>query len=266
MFDNHAPTRTVLIVDDEYVPRSLESIALEGTGRYHTLEAGNALDALAALDTQHCDCLIVDQDMPDMSGPELVRMVRRKMHYRDLPVMLVLPDGAADEALAANYPGVNRVIGKPLNPWDLARQIDQLTGADDNSDRVLSIESLLKGFPYPTMVLDADHRVILANGTFYETTGTGIGRCYVHCMHEMHEDRAVPSDCPLKHCIQTGLPCERVIETTLGTMRISVYPLATRAGGRDQLFLHVTQPVVEQADELTADARAAGSRSSGRPA
>lgn len=246
MFDNHAPTHTVLIVDDEYVPRNLESIALEGTGRYYTLEAGNALDALAALDTRHCDCLVVDYEMPDMSGPELVRMVRRKIEYRDLPVVLVLPDGAPDAALMQSYPGVDRVIAKPLDPWDLARQIDQLTGAGDNSDRVLSIESLLKGFPYPTMVLDADHRVVLANGVFYEATSTGIGRCFVHCMQEMHADRSIPADCPLEHCVQTGLPCERVVETTLGAMRVSVYLLATRAGGRDQLFLHVTQPVTEQ--------------------
>jgi CheY-like chemotaxis protein len=56
MFDTHVPTKRVLIVDDEYVPRSLESFALEGTGRYYTFEAANATDALTALSGEQFDC------------------------------------------------------------------------------------------------------------------------------------------------------------------------------------------------------------------
>lgn len=243
MFDRHAPTHTVLIVDDEYVPRSLESIALEGTGRYYTLSTGNAVDALEALSQSECHAAIVDFEMPDMTGLELIEHIRRSRGNGDLKVVLVMPEGTSAAELAAAYAGVDRVIGKPIDPWSLVRELDELTGATDNSDEVLSIESLLKGFPYPTMILDSEHNVVLANGEFYKQTGTGIGSCYVHCMEEMHDDHAVPGNCPLEESVRTGRSVERDVRTVMGDMRVSVYPLPTRAGGKDRLFLHVTMPV-----------------------
>lgn len=242
MFDSHAPTQMVLIVDDEYVPRSLQSMALEGTGRYRTVETGNAADALGALSEQHFDCAVVDYAMPDMTGPELVKSIRHTRGQRGLKIVMLLPEQGGI-GVDSNVAGVEKLLMKPVNPWELASAVDSLTGAPNNSASVLSIESLLRAFPYPAMVLDSNHRVILANGTFYEQTGTGIGSCYVHCMEEMHEDGQTPHHCPLEECLRTLKPAEQLVQTVMGDMRVTVYPLPTRAGGSDQLFLHVTAAV-----------------------
>ncbi len=244
MFDTHAPTHRILIVDDEFVPRNLESIALESTGRYYTVEAGNGADAITALSGETCDCAIIDLAMPDMTGLELVRLIRQNRANRDLPIVLVLPEGLEPGEAPKHYPGVTKVIAKPFDPWDLSRLVDMLVGTMDNSENVLSIEAVLRGFPYPTMILDAYHHVVLANGAFYEATETGVGACYVYCNQEMHEDGQVAQGCPLDECATTGKPAERMIGTVMGDMRVSVYPLATKVGNGDRLFLHVTQPWV----------------------
>lgn len=218
-------------------------MALEGTGRYYAVEAGSGADALTLMTGEKFDCVVVDFSMPDMSGVELIEQVRADPANEGIPIVLILPEGARAEANAWSATGASRVIAKPFEPWDLARVLDGLTGALNGSDHILSVEAVLRGFPYPTMILDGEHRVLLANGAFYQATGTGVGECYVYCMQQMHEDEQVPGACPLEECARTGKPAERRISTKLGAMRVSVYPLSTRTSVGDPLYLHVTQPV-----------------------
>jgi CheY-like chemotaxis protein len=243
MFDTHVPTHRVLIVDDEFVPRSIESFALEGTGRYYAVEAGNAADALTLLEDDDYDCAVIDLSMPDMSGIELITLIRRQLAYRNLPIVLVLPEGSPTDGDQPAFPGPTHLLAKPFQPWDLARLLDSLTGDIENSEHILSVEAVLRGFPYPTMILDAEHHVLLANGAFYDSTGTGIGDCYIMCNEQMHEDSQVPFTCPLDRCAHTHEPAEETIDTVLGKLRTSVYPLAISTGAGEQLYLHVTQPV-----------------------
>lgn len=242
MFDTHAPTHRVLIVDDELVPRGLESLALESTGRYYTIEARNGVDALTAMTGEKYDCAIIDLAMPDMSGDELVRMIRRDSENRDLPIVLVLPEGTLPGSGTKDHPGVTKVIAKPFDPWHLAQLVDSLTGAVSDPQHVLSVEAVLRGFPYPTMILDAKHHVILANGPFYEKTDTGVSECYVYCNEHLHDDEKVPFDCPLEEAIRTGAPVEHDVDSVMGRLRVAVYPLENHVGAGTQLFLHVTQP------------------------
>jgi CheY-like chemotaxis protein len=239
-FASRTPAHRILIVDDQLIPRSLEGFALEGTGRYLADEVSNAADALALLSQQDYECAIIDADMPDMSGAELIRLIRERRGRRFVPVVLVLPAGSSTDLDSLE---ATRVIVKPFEPWDLARLLDSLTGASaSDGQHVLSVEAVLKAFPHPTMILDADHHVILANGSFYESTLSGIDECYVYCADKLHEGAAVPTSCPLDECVRTGCAAESIIETVLGTLRVSVYPLDIRLGD-DRLYLHVTEPV-----------------------
>ena len=242
MFDSHVPTHRVLIVDDEFAPRSIEAFALEGTGRYYTIEAGNGADALTILGQEKFDCAVIDLSMPDMSGLELINMIRSHRRDHTLPIVLVLPEDDPERIEHATYTGATRVITKPFQPWDLAQLLDLLTGAVDDSGHILSVESVLRGFPFPAMILDAEHQVLLANGAFYDATQTGVSDQFICCAEEMHEEGEPPTRCPLNECVDTGKPAEETVDTVLGTMRISVYPLAIHAGNGSQLYLHVTQP------------------------
>jgi len=143
MFENHWTSRRVLIVDDEYVPRSLESIALEGTARYTTTEAANATDALTLLSAGSYDCAVVDSEMPDMTGDDLIRMIRDGRGHREMPIVLVLSENTIGVETSADHPGATRVITKPFDPWTLARLLDGLTGALEDENHALSIESVL---------------------------------------------------------------------------------------------------------------------------
>jgi hypothetical protein len=177
-----------------------------------------------------------------MSGIELIAMIRRDPVQGRLPIVLVMPEGTPVGADGSGGFGADRVVAKPLQPFGLARLLDSMTGDLEGSDKILSVESVLRGFPFPTMILDEEHRVLLANGAFYDATDTGIGECYIFCNEQLHTDKSVPSACPLDECVSTGQPAEHTIDTAFGTMRVSVYPLEITTGDGDRLYLHVTQP------------------------
>lgn len=233
----------VLIIDDHVAARELAAFALEGTGRYSVIQSTNASDALSLMDQQRFDCLVLDLDMPDMTGSELLSIIRRRESRDVPPVVLVTPPGVHPGDSELRGVRVDGYVMKPFEPWDLCGLVDTLTGALQEAAGVLSVDAVLRGFPYPTMILDSGHTVLLANSPFYRETGTGIGDRFIYCAEMLHTDGKVPEGCPLEEAVRTGQNAERAIDTVLGRMRISVYPLAVEGPGGRALYLHVTQPV-----------------------
>lgn len=109
---------TVLIVDDDrLVLRSLSRTlrSLRPTWELHTAESG--AEALRMLASVRTDILITDLDMPDISGEELIGIVRRS-HPNTVCVAHTSDTNAA--AWAAEHPdsGVP-VLRKPVDPEEL---------------------------------------------------------------------------------------------------------------------------------------------------
>jgi len=90
----------ILIADDSITTRTLEKNILESAGYRVRLatDGQEALDLLRAMtDSNGCDLLLSDIDMPRLNGFDLTRQVRGDTKLRHLPVVLVTSlDGAGD--------------------------------------------------------------------------------------------------------------------------------------------------------------------------
>jgi CheY-like chemotaxis protein len=83
---SHADRHIVLVVDDEFLVRSVLSEILRDAG-FHVLQAASASDAIGILEKHpRVDLVFSDVKMPDMDGFELARWVNE--HNTDLPVIL----------------------------------------------------------------------------------------------------------------------------------------------------------------------------------
>ncbi|MBH96333.1 MAG: phosphate regulon transcriptional regulatory protein PhoB [Gammaproteobacteria bacterium] len=80
--------RTVLIVDDESSIREMLAIALEMAG-FKTVQAENAASALKQIASRLPDLMIVDWMMPNVSGLELCRRLRRNPDTASIPLILL---------------------------------------------------------------------------------------------------------------------------------------------------------------------------------
>jgi two-component system, chemotaxis family, chemotaxis protein CheY len=104
-----------LVVDDSRATRSLLRQMLADLG-FDVVEAGHGLDALDQLSGEHgFDVALVDWNMPEMDGLELVRAIRSERRYASLPVMMVTAETDAHAVVRALMAGADEYAMKPLD-------------------------------------------------------------------------------------------------------------------------------------------------------
>ena len=101
--------RVLLVDDDPLVSDSIRRM-LEFDQR-NVRTAGSAADALALLEKETFDLVIVDYLMPVMKGDQLT--VTLKKLYPNLPIIMITADPEKIDSIAEPPPGVDLLIGKP---------------------------------------------------------------------------------------------------------------------------------------------------------
>lgn len=107
----------VLIVDDDPIHRETSRMFLSMYGRVVTLGA-NGTEGLARAAEADFDIMIVDLEMPDMTGLEVIARIRQMPRHRDLPIIMVT---SRDDSMAIDRAyelGAASFVVKPVN-WTL---------------------------------------------------------------------------------------------------------------------------------------------------
>ena len=133
----------ILIVDDDELIAELASQIL--------IEAGHACDwvtsgeeALALLKVRRPDLVLLDDDMPGMTGSQMLRQLRSSPRDYDLPVIMFTSiSGAQDEELAL-FNGAQDYLRKPFLPRELLRKIEQLLRARAETPRHSDLTEVLE--------------------------------------------------------------------------------------------------------------------------
>jgi DNA-binding NtrC family response regulator len=102
----------VLVVDDEKMIRWSLGEALRGWG-FEPIEAETAGTALTAFDSEAPAAILLDINLPDASGIEVLRKVRQRQS--DAVVIMITANVLVDETIAALRGGAYDFIGKPIN-------------------------------------------------------------------------------------------------------------------------------------------------------
>ncbi len=121
-----AGTRRLLIVDDIRENREILRRRFERHG-FHATEAGGGVEALALIERQTFDLVLLDMMMPDLSGLEVLERIRAKHSPGVLPVIMVTAKSQSEDVVDALNRGANDYITKPVDfSIALARVITQL--------------------------------------------------------------------------------------------------------------------------------------------
>lgn len=116
--------RLALVVDDSLSARRALAQAVEDAG-FQVRTARDGLEAVAVIDAQRPDLLLVDLEMPRMNGLELTAHVRGRAETRNLPVIMVTSRSTAKHRQEAETVGVNFYITKPFSDDDLLQKIHE---------------------------------------------------------------------------------------------------------------------------------------------
>jgi len=115
----------ILIVDDSPTIRRMVKASLSAlSARY--VEAGSGLEAIEVLAVHGVDVIILDLNMPDMHGLDVLRFVRGHSQYRRVPVLVLTTRGDADSRGAAMQAGASAFMTKPFTPVALAAAVGDL--------------------------------------------------------------------------------------------------------------------------------------------
>jgi two-component system chemotaxis response regulator CheY len=110
----------ILIADDSATIRKMVRASLQALQSAEFLEAGTGLEAIEQLAVAAIHLVVLDLNMPDMHGIEVLRFLRQHQQYRDLPVIVLTTrgdDASRETAVAA---GATTYITKPFVPQALA--------------------------------------------------------------------------------------------------------------------------------------------------
>ncbi len=116
----------ILIVDDSATMRMIlvKSLRQAGFLTATVIEASGAKEAMQKLAAGGIDLMLADVNMPDISGIELVKVVKTKLKF--LPVVMVTTESSADMKQQMLVAGASGIITKPFSPAELQKVLGPL--------------------------------------------------------------------------------------------------------------------------------------------
>jgi len=103
-----------LVVDDSQTIRLILRKYLGKIG-FDVVEAADGVEGIARLrEMSQTDLVLVDWNMPNMSGVDFVRAVRAIRQYDSLPLVMVTTNTELDQIASALEAGANEYIMKPF--------------------------------------------------------------------------------------------------------------------------------------------------------
>lgn len=112
--------------------RAFVRAALEEELGAEVMEAESGLRALRSLPGESFDLVVVDVNMPDLNGLELVSFMRKHERHRQTPILLISTEAAARDREKGIALGANGFLSKPFTPDALCERARELIGGSDS--------------------------------------------------------------------------------------------------------------------------------------
>ena len=126
--------KSIVIVDDSPTIRRMVRASLAGISSARFIEAGSGLEAIEQLTLAPVGLMVLDLNMPDMHGLEVLRFLRSHQKYRPLPVLVLTTRGDESSRTAAMQAGATAFMTKPFVPDALSAQAEALLAPASTPD------------------------------------------------------------------------------------------------------------------------------------
>src|SRR5262245_58470327 len=131
----------VLVTEDDSDILELITYSLESEGfRVHSAKTG--LDALSVLSDESVDLAILDVMLPDMSGIDLCRRIKREERLENIPVLFVTAKDEETDKLIGFKVGADDYLTKPFSPKELAARAKALLKRSKGGGERFSVQGL----------------------------------------------------------------------------------------------------------------------------
>lgn len=115
----------ILVVDDSSAMRAYVRATVEDNWNAHVEEATSGFEALRVLPREKFDAVLVDINMPNINGLELVAFMRRSETHRETPLIIISTEASQRDREKAFSLGANAYLAKPFSVEQLVETISQ---------------------------------------------------------------------------------------------------------------------------------------------
>jgi two-component system, chemotaxis family, chemotaxis protein CheY len=119
----------ILIVDDSATIRKMVRASLRALAEVEFVEAGNGLEAIEQIALGPIALVVLDLNMPDMHGVDVLKFIRRHQSCRDVPVIVLTTRGDETSRGTAMAAGATHYLTKPFVPQALLSAARELVPA-----------------------------------------------------------------------------------------------------------------------------------------
>jgi DNA-binding response OmpR family regulator len=145
----------ILLVDDERrIIEVLEAYLVREGYEIHC--ADNGIDALKKVKTLNPDLIILDLMLPDISGEEVCRLVRKDS---DVPILMLTAKSAEDDRINGIVMGADDYLTKPFSPREVVVRVQAILRRVKKTEKVERLE-----FNGRKLVIDLIKKEVTANG------------------------------------------------------------------------------------------------------
>jgi two-component system, OmpR family, response regulator len=122
--------KRVIVAEDDFVISKLYQIHFRRNG-IHGSFFNNGAGVLQSARHEKPDLVILDFELPDLNGPEVMRELRQTPGCEDVPVIFVTGRATPEVVESLRKNGASEVFGKPFSPLQLIHLIQKLTGSGE---------------------------------------------------------------------------------------------------------------------------------------
>ena len=119
----------LLVVDDSRVMREMIIACLRPLEAAAFTQAASGLEAIEQLSLRAFDAVILDLNMPDVDGYEVIAFVRTQDRLKNLPIIVVTTRADDDSRSRALCAGASRFVTKPFSPEEILAEVRSLLRA-----------------------------------------------------------------------------------------------------------------------------------------
>lgn len=144
---------TIMLVDDEPVMLDIVQALLEEAGYRNFIAVDDSREAIARMELGNPDIMMLDLDMPEVDGFEILTRVRRHEKYGHLPVIILTASEDPVSKLRALELGATDFLSKPVDESELALRVRNTLSAKAYQDQLAYYDSLT-GLPNRQLFID----------------------------------------------------------------------------------------------------------------
>ena len=119
--------RIIFADDDELIGEIVSSALMDAGHAVGWVKDGN--EVIPALKFRVPDLVILDQNMPTMTGTAVVREMRTNRAYFSVPILMLTAVSGTEDQNIAFYEGVDDYLTKPFEPEELIFRVEELLTA-----------------------------------------------------------------------------------------------------------------------------------------